>query len=297
MIDILPSKRKGIYYLEFCKISQVDERIVYNRVQKAYEQFFSIPEKNTSVLLLGSGTSITQAAMRQLGDAGVIVGFTGGGGVPLFMASQSEYRPNEYFFAYLNKWQDKNKTLEMAKLLQIKRIHYVNNCWSAENKTTSKNTELFKQAGQEFESNIKLARTEEAILGYESNYAKSLYKIALNSMGHNGDFRREHGKKDSNDLFNSYLDNGNYLAYGLASVALWVLGIPFNMAVLHGKTRRGALVFDIADVIKDAVIMPAALEAAYNGDTRSDMRKQCIQNTIDNKSLDYLFNTIKEILV
>ncbi len=37
--------------------------------------YFNIPIANTTVLLLGSGTSVTQAAMRMLAQAGVLVGF------------------------------------------------------------------------------------------------------------------------------------------------------------------------------------------------------------------------------
>jgi hypothetical protein len=60
------------------------------------------------------------------------------------------------------------------------------------------------------------------------------------------------------DPANRFLDHGNYLAYGLGATAAWVLGLPHGLAVLHGKTRRGGLVFDIADLIKDAVILPQA---------------------------------------
>jgi len=37
-----------------------------------------------------------------------------------------------------------------------------------------------------------------------------------------------------------------------------VLGLPHGLAALHGKTRRGGLIFDIADMIKDATILPQA---------------------------------------
>ncbi len=36
-------------------------------------------------------------------------------------------------------------------------------------------------------------------------------------------------------------------------------GIPHGFAVMHGKTRRGALVFDVADLIKDAIVLPMEL--------------------------------------
>jgi len=109
-------------------------------------------------------------------------------------------------------------------------------------------------------------------------------------------FTRKAGKKDASDLFNSYLDNANYLAYGLASVVLWVLGLPFQMAVSHGKTRRGALVFDVADIIKDGIIMPVAMMAANEDMPRNKMRKQCIKELHKSKALDYLFAKLIQIV-
>jgi CRISP-associated protein Cas1 len=64
--------------------------------------------------------------------------------------------------------------------------------------------------------------------------------------------------RDGDDEANAFLNHGNYLAYGLAATTLWVLGIPHGFAVMHGKTRRGALVFDVADLVKDAIVLPQA---------------------------------------
>lgn len=50
--------------------------------------YWNIPIANTTTLLPGTGTSITQAAMRELAKAGVLVGFCGGGGTPLFSANE-----------------------------------------------------------------------------------------------------------------------------------------------------------------------------------------------------------------
>ncbi len=62
------------------------------------------------------------------------------------------------------------------------------------------------------------------------------------------------------DAANRFIGHGQiYLAYGLGATATWVLGLPHGLAVLHGKTRRGGLVFDAADLVKDAVILQAFL--------------------------------------
>ena len=96
------------------------------------------------------------------------------------------------------------------------------------------------------------------------------------------------------DRANRFLDHGNYLAYGLAATAAWVLGIPHAFAVMHGKTRRGGLVFDVADLIKDAVIMPEAFLGAMRGDSEQEFRKACIDVLTRTEALDFMLDTLKE---
>src|SRR4051794_39053124 len=77
-----------------------------------------------------------------------------------------------------------------------------------------------------------------------------------------GNWRREAGQgmraADTGAKINAAIDHGNYLAYGLAGVVLWSLGVPASLAALHGKTRAGGLVFDLADTLKDPFVLPIA---------------------------------------
>jgi len=290
MINIMPSKRMGIYYLEYCRIAQVDEKITYSQAKKGITQYFSIPVANTNVILMGSGTSITQAAMRLMAEHGVMLAAVGGGGTPLFLASQSEYRENKYFFAYLKKWQDDKQRMQIARSFQHDRMQFVEKQW----KRLGINRENdILNANYTFERKLPKAHNAKELMGYEGDYAKKLYKILVNELDIKN-FTRQPGKKDETDLFNSYLDNANYLAYGLAAVALWVLGLPFQLAVNHGATRRGAFVFDVADIIKDGIIMPVAMIAASEEIPRNKMRKRCIQELNKSGALDYLFSQLKQ---
>lgn len=110
---------------------QKDGRIVYLTETKKENLFWNIPIANTTVILLGSGTSVTQAAMRLLSGAGVLVGFCGGGATPLFAGTevewlnpQSEYRPTEYVQGWLSFWFDEKKRLAVAKEFQKNRIRF-----------------------------------------------------------------------------------------------------------------------------------------------------------------------------
>lgn len=68
---ILHSKRVNIYYLEHARVMQKDGRVLYLTEAKNENQYRNIPIANTTVVMLGTGTSITQAAMRMLASAGV----------------------------------------------------------------------------------------------------------------------------------------------------------------------------------------------------------------------------------
>ena len=134
---ILHSKRANIYYLEKCRVMQKDGRVLYLTEAKNENQYWNIPIANTTCLLLGTGTSLTQAAMRMLAQAGVMVGFCGGGGTPLLMATeiewlspQSEYRPTEYIQGWMQFWFDDAKRLRVARQLQRARIEFLQGVWA-----------------------------------------------------------------------------------------------------------------------------------------------------------------------
>ena len=299
---ILHSKRANIYYLEKCRIMQKDGRVLYLTEAKKENQYWNIPIANTTCLLLGTGTSITQAAMRMLASAGVLVGFCGGGGTPLLMANevewltpQSEYRPTEYLQGWVSFWFNEKCRLEAAKVFQQSRLDFLQNVWSKDSELRSEgfcseDSEI-SQALTGFESKIKVATKVSDLLQTEALLTKHLYKMAAQRTQY-GEFVRT---RESEDSANAFLNHGNYLAYGLAATTLWVLGIPHGLAVMHGKTRRGALVFDVADLIKDSLILPRAFICAKENATEQEFRQQCLQAFIDHKALDFMFEQVKSV--
>ncbi|NOU50447.1 type I-F CRISPR-associated endonuclease Cas1 [Pseudoalteromonas sp. JBTF-M23] len=299
---ILHSKRANMYYLEHCRVMQKDGRVLYLTEAKHENQYFNIPIANTTVLMLGNGTSITQAAMRMLAQAGVLVGFCGGGGTPLHMACdvewftpQSEYRPTEYLHGWLQLWFDDTKRLDAAKKFQNARIQYLEKVWKKDRELKTEgfdfNHDAIQNALNTFRKRTEEASKQSELLLTEAQLTKVLYKYAANNTDI-ADFTRQH---QSTDKANDFLNHGNYLAYGLAASCLWVLGIPHGFAVMHGKTRRGALVFDVADLIKDALVLPWAFVCAKENATEQEFRQQVLQAFTDHKALDYMFDTVKQI--
>lgn len=308
MKTILHSKRANMYYLEYCRILVKDGRVEYVTDEGKQSLYWNIPIANTTCLLLGNGTSITQAAVRELAKSGVLIGFCGGGGAPLFSTNevdfdvsffspQSEYRPVEYLQSWVSFWFDEEKRLEAAKQIQALRIEYTRQQWT--NNSALKDAGIvisvadLNKALDSFEQAVrKVSHTQELMLA-EARLTKTLYKIICAVTGYN-DFKRV--KQGAGvDLANRFLDHGNYLAYGLGATATWVLGLPHGLSVLHGKTRRGGLVFDAADLIKDGIILPQAFISAMNGDTEQEFRQACITNIRRYEALDYMIDSLKQI--
>jgi len=77
-------------------------------------------------------------------------------------------------------------------------------------------------------------------------------------------------------------------------VACWVLGLPHGLAVLHGKTRRGGLVFDVADLIKDALILPQAFIAAMAGEEEQEFRQRCLASLQNADALDTMIESLEQ---
>ena len=142
-----------------------------------------------------------------------------------------------------------------------------------------------------YKANLQNSTNVTKLLLAEAQFTKSLYKFAA-KLTKQKDFVRNHS---SVDQANTFLNHGNYLAYGLAATTLWVLGIPHGFAVMHGKTRRGALVFDVADLVKDSLILPWAFICAKENFTEQQFREQCLLNFTQHKSLDFMFESIKVI--
>ena len=304
---ILHSKRANLYYLEHCRVLVNGGRVEYVTDAGRRSLYWNIPIANTTAILLGTGTSITQAAMRELAKAGVLVGFSGGGGTPLFSATerdtdilwfspQSEYRPTEYLQAWVRFWFDDEQRLEAARTIQRLRLDRVDHHWNHRRLRdhdfrvdTPRLENLLRQA----ESHIDKATDVNDLLTAEARLTKQLFKLAVDTTGY-GDFTRAK-RGQGTDPANRFLDHGNYLAYGLGATACWVLGLPHGLAVLHGKTRRGGLVFDAADLIKDALILPQAFLSAMAGHEENEFRQACIETLTQAEALDFIIDSLKAI--
>jgi CRISPR-associated protein Cas1 len=305
---ILHSKRANVYYLEHCRLLVKGGRVHYVTDRGKESLYWNIPIANTTTVLLGTGTSITQLAVRELAKAGVMIGFCGSGGTPLFagmerdfevawLSPQSEYRPTEYLQHWVRFWFNDAGRLAAAKALQTARIERIWELWRRRDLITEgsfcADDEPLKCLLNEARRAVNGATSVDQLLLDEARLSKQLFRLAAANVSY-GQFTRAKGGTGT-DPANRMLDHGNYLAHGLAASATWVLGLPHGLAVMHGKTRRGGLVFDAADLIKDALILPMAFLSAVRGDDDQEFRSNAIQALAQSESLDFMIETLEQI--
>ncbi|MEM6160401.1 type I-F CRISPR-associated endonuclease Cas1f [Erwinia sp. P6884] len=303
---ILHSKRSNIYYLQYCRVLVNGGRVEYVTDEGKRSLYWNIPIANTTVIMLGTGTSVTQAAMREFARAGVLVGFCGGNGTPLYAAnevetavswltSQSEYRPTEYLQNWVSFWFAEEKRVAAAVAFQRIRIEQIKKHWLNERMARQEKFVIQQSVLESllvrFEKSLITCTSVQHLLTQEAVLTKALYKLAAEATKY-GEFTRTK-RGGGTDIANRFLDHGNYLAYGLAATACWVTGLPHGLAVLHGKTRCGGLVFDVADMIKDALILPQAFLSAMAGEDEQEFRQRCIAGLQKAEALDLMIETLQ----
>jgi CRISP-associated protein Cas1 len=299
---ILLSKRANIFYLDRVRVMMEHERVVYRMEADGEALDYNLPDCNTALVLLGKGSSITDAAARALAKSGVVLGFAGSGGTPahslvdyVFLNPADEYRPTEYCQKWVKMWLDEQKRLDSAKKFQKERLSLTVSAWRSNTALRLKGLEIPEPMVKAFEMGVENSADSQGILLAEAAWTKKLYAILAKGFDV-GAFTRKSGEGE--DIFNELLDHGNYLMYGLATVALHALGIPPSFPLVHGSTRRGALVFDVADLVKDAISMPLAFEcAAATAQKKPQMfRAMLIEKIQANEIIDLMIKKILSLI-
>lgn len=263
---LLVTDRESAILLERARVHVEGDRVVYYAADDERRREFNIPHANLAVLFLGQGTSITQEAARLLAEEGVHVAFTGSGGTPLHLGTLTTYHSTRHFREMLPIYLDPDRSLAAAKAVMLARIVCMRETGikHTRNWMRTRDTDPIMRICSSFEKTLPTVTSTQELLGQEGRFTKACYAEFARLAGFSnkdGGFRREAGAGGGRDpaaVVNSLLDHGNYLCYGMAGAALWTLGIPPHLAVFHGKTRAGGLVFDLADAFKDAFVLPAA---------------------------------------
>ncbi len=268
---LLATAREGAIYLERARIRVEDGRIIYHIADDEHHRVYNIPHVNLAVLFMGQGTSITQDAMRLLGEEGVHLAVTGSGGSPMHMGALTTYTATRHFREMLPVYQKPDQSLNAAKVVMRDRSERMKKIGGtyARKYLRVRDTSGLTKICDKLDADLDGVHDSQHLLGFEGRFSKACYAefSRMSGLSNYETFRRDPGSSDALapknhvQLINHLIDHGNYLCYGMAGAALWALGIPPHMSVFHGKTRAGGLVFDVADGFKDAFVLPLAFAA------------------------------------
>lgn len=307
---LLVTDREGALYLERARVHVEGERVVYHITDDEHRREYNIPHVNLAVLFIGQGTSISQSAMRLLGEEGVHLAVTGSGGTPLHMGGLTTYTATRHFREMLPIYLEPDKSLLAAKAVMRDRTARMQRMGGQESQKRLMVRDLsgLTKICTRFDATLDKCEDITQLLGYEGNFSKACYAefAAMSGLAKTTSFRRDAGAgevtpggHDPVRQVNRLIDHGNYLCYGMAGAALWALGIPPHMSVFHGKTRAGGLVFDLADSFKDALVLPIAFSLAKQKDPKeaeASFRGRLIHAFDDKQILKESISTVERMI-
>jgi CRISPR-associated protein Cas1 len=287
---ILFTDKSETLFLEQARVFVENDTVVFAQSWGEEPQRYNVPYRNTQVLVLGKGTSITSDAINKLGEAGVIIATSKSGGVPLLMANIVDYHPNEYMQNFCKRYFiGEIEQLIMAKQLMKIRLDFTE-------KMIDEHSPIDEDDIQIYRNKIEKTKTIAQILGTEGDFIKNNLYSKYASRYLNGKFSRTHIEKNvitPEDNVNALLNAGNNIVYGMAANAIWSLGLSPAFPLIHGRTNNSGLIFDIADLVKDAIVLPWAFE--YYNSTMKEAVTELRYRLKNNKADHIMINGLKSL--
>jgi len=200
-----------------------------------------VPVGGICVIMLGPGTSVTQPAMTSMANSGATVMFTGGGGVPAYASAVPLTSSSRWAQAQARMWTNETALIAAARQLYLTRF-------------------------PGFPAGVAVSLN--AMRGLEGRMVRDCYQLCARNAG------QKYFKRDptADDAVNTALNVANGILYGCASSACATLAVNPALGIIHRGNSR-ALLFDLADVYKTTISIPAAFRAANEDDPIGAVRK------------------------
>lgn len=206
-----------------------------------------VPATSLAAVLLGPGTRVTYAAMALLGDSGVSVVWVGEKGVRYYAHGRPPAKSSRMAEAQARIVTNQRSRLACARAMY----------------------------GMRFPGEDVSSATMAQLRGREGARMKRVYARESERTGVFWN-RRSYDPNDfdSGDPINQSLTAASAALYGIAHAVIAALGFVPALGVIHTGTDR-SFVYDIADLYKAEVAIPAAFEAvaAANGQPSSQVRR------------------------
>jgi len=234
-LHVLPKFRDGWSYLyvEHCRIDQEARSIAIHDVSgKA-----PVPCANLALLMLGPGVSISHAAISVLADHGCLVAWCGEQGVRFYAVGMGETRSASNLLHQARLWAEPGLRIKV-----VRRFY-----------------ELRFSEGLEPSLTLQQIRGMEGVR-VRDTYARWARETGMSWTGRS--YRTD--EWGASDPVNRALSTANSCLYGICHAAIVSAGFSPALGFIHtGKML--SFVYDVADLYKTEVTIPAAFRAAAEG--------------------------------
>lgn len=237
-----------------------------------------VPATQLAALLLGPGTKVTYAAMALLGDSGCSVVWVGEKGIRFYAAGRPPAKSSRMAEIHASVFSNQRRRLDCARKMYELR----------------------------FPNEDVSTLTMSQLRGREGARMKKIYaeEAARTNVYWN---RRSYDPQDfeSSDPINQALTSGSAALYGVAHAVISALGFVPSLGIVHTGTDR-SFVYDIADLYKAEVSIPAAFDAlsaemgSPSTNVRRNIRDRVVKERIMQRmvrDLKYLFDVDDEYLI
>lgn len=264
----LPKIRDSISYLYLDKgrIEQTKLGIEYQNKDGS----MLVPVANLTTLLLGPGTTVTHAAIRNLARVGCLVIWCGEEGVRCYAQGIGETHK-----AY--------KLMRQAELSSDpeKRFKVIDRMYRFR----------FKEA---LPANLNL----EQVRGMEGRRVRDIYADAARKYGVKWEGRNyNRGDWGSTDPINRALSAANACLNGICHAAVLSAGYSHGLGFIH-QGKQLAFVYDVADLYKTRITIPVAFATTAENPAKleSEVRKRCREAFRNIKFLARIVPDMEKIL-
>ena len=238
----LPKFRDGLsyIYLEQGRLEQQDHAVAFYSQEGAV----AIPAAALGVLLLGPGTSITHAAIRQLANNGCSVFWVGEEMMRFYASGMGETRSSNNLMRQAQAWSDPGAHLEVVKRMYRMR----------------------------FPEKLSPELTLEQIRGREGVRVRDTYAKWSRETGVEWKGRvYNRGKWAEADPINRALSSGAACLYGLAHAAIVSAGYSPALGFIH-TGKQLSFVYDVADLYKAETLIPTAFQVVAESEFTVERR-------------------------
>lgn len=260
------SRRISFVYLDRCVVHRDANAIV----AMSESGTMHLPAASFGVLMLGPGTRVTHQAMNLLGESGVVTCWVGEGGARLYASAPSLSRSTRLLESQARLVSKRTSRLAVARQMYQMRFP---------------------------DDDVKRA-TMQQLRGMEGARVRKSYRRLAADYGVEWK-GRHYDPSDwaSGDAVNRALSTANSVLYGIAHTVIVAIGCSPGLGFVH-TGHSLSFVYDIADLYKVEISLPAAFEAASVGaeNMQGDVRRRVRERAYDARLLDRAVDDIQILL-